>query len=230
LLSDPAGVRARQPEAVRQLTEGLMLGGFAMQAARTSRAASGAEHQFSHLWDMQHHTHNGKAPSHGFKVGIGTLAVTALYEYLLAQPLESLDVERCCAEWPNAAAREKLARELFKDAELIEVARRESRAKEIDSATLRLQLEELRRVWPALRKRLSAQLMSFAELKKTLQTVGAPIEPEQIGISRTRLRDSFREAYFIRRRFTVLDLTVRLGKLDAALADIFGAKGPWPCK
>ena len=57
--------------------------GFAMQAARNSRAASGAEHQFSHLWDMQHHTHEGKAPSHGFKVGIGTLAVTALYEFVL---------------------------------------------------------------------------------------------------------------------------------------------------
>src|ERR1043166_1573838 len=56
LLSNPAGVRARQSEAVRQLTEGLILGGFAMQAARTSRAASGAEHQFRHLWDMQYHT------------------------------------------------------------------------------------------------------------------------------------------------------------------------------
>jgi len=31
----------------------------------------GAEHQFSHLWDMQHHTHDGSAPSHGFKVAIG---------------------------------------------------------------------------------------------------------------------------------------------------------------
>src|SRR5205823_11857242 len=109
-------------------------------------------------------------PSHGFKVGIGTLAVTALYEYLLAQPIESLDVERCCAEWPDAAAREKMARELFKDGELLEVAVRESHAKEIDPAALRDQLEQLRRSWPTLRKRLSVQLMSFAELRETLQT------------------------------------------------------------
>ena len=98
LVANPAGVKARNLEAVRQLTEGLMLGGFAMQSARSSRAASGAEHQFSHLWDMQHHTHNGKAPSHGFKVGIGTLASTALYEHLLDQPLEKLNVDRCCAQ------------------------------------------------------------------------------------------------------------------------------------
>src|SRR5882724_1907353 len=95
LISDPAGVPARRPESISRLVEGLMLAGFAMQAATNSRAASGAEHQFSHLWDMQHHSHDGKAPSHGFKVGIGTLAVTALYEYVLEQPIEELDVEAC---------------------------------------------------------------------------------------------------------------------------------------
>jgi glycerol-1-phosphate dehydrogenase [NAD(P)+] len=57
---------------------------------------------------------------------------------------------------------------------------------------------------------------------------GAPTSPEQIGISRTRLRDSFRQAYFIRRRFTALDLAVRTGLLDRALDQIFGPNGPWP--
>ncbi len=87
LVADPAGVRGRKPAAIGRLVEGLMLSGFAMQSAQASRPASGAEHQFSHLWDMQHHTHNGHAPSHGFKVGIATLATTALYERLLAKDL-----------------------------------------------------------------------------------------------------------------------------------------------
>ena len=51
---------------------------------------------------MQHHTHNGHAPSHGAKVGIGTLAVTALYERLLEQPLDQLDIDAYCAAWPDA--------------------------------------------------------------------------------------------------------------------------------
>ncbi len=58
-----------EAESLARLLVGLMMSGFAMQAARSSRPASGAEHQFSHLWDMQHHTHKGIAPSHGFKVG-----------------------------------------------------------------------------------------------------------------------------------------------------------------
>jgi glycerol-1-phosphate dehydrogenase [NAD(P)+] len=64
-VSDPAGICTGTSEAMRGLVEGLMLGGFAMQATKSSRPASGAEHQFSHLWDMEHHTHMGSAPSHG---------------------------------------------------------------------------------------------------------------------------------------------------------------------
>ena len=62
---------------------------------------------------MQHHTHNGAAPSHGFKVGVATLAVTALYEYFLQQPIEKLDVERCCENWLDEKAQEAAARKLF---------------------------------------------------------------------------------------------------------------------
>jgi len=79
-LIDAAGVREASAHAIEQLVAGLIMSGLAMQAAQSSRPASGAEHQFSHLWDMQHHTHEGRTPLHGFKVGIGTLAVAGLYE------------------------------------------------------------------------------------------------------------------------------------------------------
>ena len=90
---------------------------------------------------MQHHVHNGQPPSHGFKVGIGTLAVTGLYGYLLDQKLEDLDVASCCAQWPDDAAREKTARALFSQPDLLAVALQESRAKWINAAGLGLQLE-----------------------------------------------------------------------------------------
>jgi glycerol-1-phosphate dehydrogenase [NAD(P)+] len=35
------------------------------------------------------------------------------------------------------------------------------------------------------------------------------------------MRQSFRQAYHIRRRFTVLDLAVRAGVLDSCLEEIF---------
>ncbi len=228
MVADAPGIRAARPEAIAQLTEGLMLGGFAMQATKTSRSASGAEHQFSHLWDMQHHTHNGHAPSHGFKVGIGTLAVTALYERLLAQPLDKLDVERCCAAWPNRESWLQQANAQFAEGELRAVAVKEISAKADGPEVVRQQLTQLRLTWPGLKARLQKQLISFAELRKMLQDAGAPVEPEEVGISRARLRDSFRQAFFIRRRFTVLDLAVRAGLLEGCVNEIFGPHGPWP--
>ena len=227
-VANPAGVRNQDLEALRQLTKGLLLGGFAMQSAKSSRPASGAEHQFSHLWDMQHHLHEGRTPLHGFKVGIGTLAVAGLYEYLLARNLEDLDVASCCAWWPDVASREKKVRSLFSQADLTAVALQESRAKWVDAAGLRRQLETLRRIWPDLKGRLRRQLIPRQELKAMLRAAGAPVEPEEIGISRARLRQAFGQAYCLRRRFTVLDLAVRCGLLEPALGELFGPGGPWP--
>jgi glycerol-1-phosphate dehydrogenase [NAD(P)+] len=227
-VADPAGIQSRNPAAIARLVEGLMLGGLAMQAARTSRAASGAEHQFSHLWDMQHHTHNGRAPSHGFKVGIGTLASTAFYERLLQLPLDKIEIESRCAAWPTPDQWQARVRELFGAGEVAEVAAREIQAKSGGPDTLRAQLQALRSHWPELRERLRRQLLPFGTLRTMLQAAGAPVEPEQIGITRERLRASFEQAFFLRRRFTVLDLAVRAGVFDQCVNNVFGPTGPWP--
>ncbi len=221
-----------------------MLGGFAMQCAQSSRPASGAEHQFSHLWDMSRHQSNAavqswtdrravettgrKAPSHGFQVGIGTLAVAGLYEYLLQRELEQLKIQTCAAQWPQVADVEDQIRDLFGPGRLCEIALKETKAKWITRAELRQQLETLQTVWPDLQRRLTEQLVPMVELKRRLRTVGAPAEPEEIGISRERLRESFRQAVFIRRRFTVLDVAVRCDLFEQALDHLFGPAGPWP--
>lgn len=226
-LNDPEGVRSGDENAIARLTEGLMLGGFAMQWSKSSRPASGAEHQFSHLWDMQNHTHNGDAPSHGFKVGIGTLAVATLYEHLLQQPIEQLDIDACCAAWPAIEQKEQRIRDLFRSYDFTEKAVEEVRAKYISPDELRAQLERLRASWPELKMALQRQLLPAAELKRMLKTAGAPTEPEEIGISRERLRESFEQAYYIRRRFTVLDLAIRTGHLKSGLEALFGPGGTW---
>jgi glycerol-1-phosphate dehydrogenase [NAD(P)+] len=227
-LRDPGGIQRSQGDVLQQLTEGLLYSGFAMQFAASSRPASGAEHQFSHLWDMQHHTFRGIAPLHGHKVGVATLAVTALYEYLLTQPLENLDLEHCCRRWPELSALEQAIGILFPNEQLAAVALTECRAKHVEKTELHRQLARLRTTWPSLRDRLHQQLLPFARLKQMLRDAGAPDRPEKIGLSREHLRRSFSLAYHIRRRFTVLDLVVRADLLEGALNHLFGPDGPWP--
>ena len=57
--------------------------------------------------------------------------------------------------------------------------------------------------------------------------MGAPTEPEEIGITRERLRETFIRAQFIRRRFTVLDLAVRTGYMEDWLEGLFSKGKIW---
>jgi len=227
-LASPEGVAAGDPSCLRRLIYGLMMSGFVMQAMRSSRPASGAEHQFSHLWDMQHHVYNGEAPSHGFKVGIGTLASLAVYDHLLKSDLAPFDVEQAVSKWPSIETLEARIAAALGDKALVGKAVEETRAKYISHESLRIQLTRLRDRWPGYRERLGRRLPRFAEARKMLRAAGCPFEPEQIGISRERLRVSFAHAWYIRHRYTVLDFVQRAGIAGSTMDVIFGDAGRWP--
>lgn len=228
-LSNPEGCQKGDKKAISQLIEGLVLGGFAMQWAKSSRPASGAEHQFSHLWNMQHHVmDDGTTPSHGFQVSIGTLMSLALYEQLLKSDIKNIDIDACVKAWPSLAQAETEAVEMFKGSDFPMIGATEIKAKYIPHDELREQLTLLTQNWDNLKARLQKQLISVEEAVKRLRAIGAPTQPEQIGISRERLRDSIIEAQHIRRRFTILDLAVRTRLLDTWTSAIFGPNGLWP--
>jgi glycerol-1-phosphate dehydrogenase [NAD(P)+] len=222
-MQHPEGVRTGDFETIRRLSIALMMSGFAMQSALSSRPASGAEHQFSHLWDMEGHKHEGESPSHGFKVGIGSLASIALYEALSRQPIASLDVDRAARHWPDAMDNDAEIAELFAHDELKQKAFEESRAKLASRDAVRAQLERLQEAWPELSRRLANQLLPHGEFRDMLRAAGAPYVSEAIGIDRERLRRSYRQAYHIRRRFTILDVVRRAGLTEAALDDVFSS-------
>ena len=239
-LKDPDGVKAGNPAALGPLTEGLMLGGFAMQSLKSSRPASGAEHQFSHSWDMAHHTFSGEmaqmfglykdqdkqAPSHGFKVGIGLLTTTALYEQILQTPLDQLDVKKAVQQWKPLAEQIKELDQLFDEPGVKAFAAEQLTGKYVDRAALEKQLNGLKQNWPDLKKKLRAQIIPYSESKERLRRAGAPVSCEQIGISRDRLKKTFYIAQKLRSRFTVLDVGVRTHYLDHWITALFGEGGP----
>jgi glycerol-1-phosphate dehydrogenase [NAD(P)+] len=147
---------------------------------------------------------------------------------MLEQPIENLNLDVCCDAWPDEVTLENLIPQRFSQGDLTVVALQESRAKWVSRDELREQLKKLGAIWPSLKERLRQQLLPFAELKGMLTAAGAPVEPEEIGISRERLRESFWLSYFLRRRITVLDLAVRTNLLEKALEHIFGPDGQWP--
>ena len=225
-LSDPAAVADGDVEATGMLADGLIMSGFAMQAISSSRPASGTDHQFSHFWDMEGLCYNGRHVSHGFKVGIGTMVSTACLEFLISKDLTRLDIDACVAVWPTWEAQEAYIRKMF-EGKPGHLARglAESRAKYCGPEEIRCQLNAIVAVWPELRERIREQIIPFDDVKEMLRLVGAPSRPEEIGVSKARLRDTFKCIPFMRNRYTGIDLIYRAGLLDEVTEHIFGRGG-----
>ena len=227
-LADPAAVFAGDVDKTQALADGLLMSGFAMQAIQSSRPASGTEHQYSHCWDMEDLCFEGKHVSHGFKVGIGTLVSTAELEFLLEKGLEDIDVDACVAAWKSWDEVEAEIHTLM-EGKPGHIARAlvETKGKYVGKEELRSQLETLKAAWPELSVRIREQIIPFGQVRENLRLVGAPYEPEMIGVTRERFRQTVSYIPFMRSRFTNIDVIYRLGWMDEFVQRMFGKGGIW---
>lgn len=226
-LAHPEKLVEHDHEAVAALAEGNIMSGLAMQAMQSSRPASGAGHQFSHVWEMQGHGLDWEPPlSHGFKVGVGTVASCALWEEALKLDLENLDVEKIVAA---AATDEEVAERVNAALEprIAEEAVKHSIGKNLQGDALRQRLEAIKASWPRIKERVSKQLISAADAQSRLDAVGAPSTPPQIGIDWDRFKKTHYQAQMIRPRYTVLDLLTDTGDLQDVVEALFASDGFW---
>ena len=221
----------RDPEAIRTLYSGLTACGFAMQRYRDSRPASGMEHIMSHTWEMEEVRSGCAHVSHGFKVAVGTLVATALAEILYGRneggkwitPDSGFTNAGSCDAGQLLTRRLDAVKTLLGDSpfrpKAMEIVRQKTPGQE--------ELDRRRVLFLASRKavarRIAAQLPSFAVMKKSLEEAGCPVEPAQIGLSRSRCVQSFLAAALIRTRYTMLDLAGESGLLETSAEIIFSA-------
>jgi glycerol-1-phosphate dehydrogenase [NAD(P)+] len=227
-LARSAEVAAGNPDATAELGQALVLSGLTIQACNTSRPGSGAEHLFSHYWEMMHLGEDWDPPlSHGLKVGLGTVASAALYERILARDLTTLDVEARLAHWPTTEGREAYVRGVFPEPALVDEAVKQSLAKHIDADALRDRLELVTRIWPGLAQELRDQMQPAAEFADQLRVLGAPTHPRDVGLTLADLRTAYHSAQVIRNRYTVLDFAYETGILETCLDELFAPDGYW---
>lgn len=227
MIADPERFQRGEPEAIEQLFYGLVITGLAIQFAGSTRPASGSEHQFSHLWEMRGLEHEGQFVSHGYKVGLGSIFSTALYDRLLERDLTTLDVDAVVATWPSWEETERRISALDEHPALIARALEECQAKYIPADTLRERLDLLKTRWPGLRGKLREQLLPIETLRTLLAEGGCPVHPGQIGLTIEQMRSSYNEARLIRRRYTVYDLACEAGIFDELVDELFVPGGYW---
>ncbi|MEL4357147.1 MULTISPECIES: sn-glycerol-1-phosphate dehydrogenase [unclassified Luteococcus] len=227
-LADPAGCAAGKPEAIEALAEGLLMSGLAMQAHQSSRPASGAGHNFSHQWEMEGHGLDWEPPlSHGNKVGLGTVAVCALYEQVLRLEIDAVDVDAAVAAWPDPQANDQRVAALQPIEAIREAALGQSRAKYVAPDQIRQRIELIKAHWPRIVERVTPQLVTADEAARMLQQVGGPSHPSQIGISQDKLKLTYYQAQTIRSRYTILDTLQELGLLGQVIDSLFAPGGYW---
>ncbi|WP_028708085.1 sn-glycerol-1-phosphate dehydrogenase [Propionicicella superfundia] len=228
-LSRPDALAAGDADAVAGLAEGLLMSGLAMQAHQSSRPASGAEHQFSHLWEMEGHGTDIKPRrlSHGFKVALGTVSIAALYEILLATDLTRLDIDAAVRAWPTRSRLEEKIRRYHSHPQVLPAAIEQTMAKYIEPADLAVRLHQVVELWPTLKVTLADQLIGAAELQKMLRAAGAPAHPDDIRLGWGAFKDTYVRSQMIRKRYTVLDLALEANLLDGIVEELFAADGFW---
>ncbi len=213
-LSQPDRIATGDRGAVEGLFLGLTLVGLAMEAHRSSRPASGADHQIAHLWEMDDLRHDGERVSHGACVAVGTMAALRMYDWLLARDHLSIDPARLSGT--PLAAKEAEIRVLFGPGQIADRAIAETALKHIDGASMTARLTLLHEVWPALSSRLRARLWTADHMAAHLARAGAPVTGADIGVSDDYLYRSILKARFLRSRYTVLDLLDDCGLLEQA--------------
>ena len=226
-LSQPAKLAAGDPDAYGGLVAGLNLSGLAMQVYRGTRPASGAEHYFSHLWELDHIAGDWDPPlSHGFKVAIGTLAMCQFYERFLQRDLADLDIEAAVANWGTWDDVEADIRRTM-SGPLIDKGINETAVKYVDADGLRVRLSTFAEAWDTLLPRLQAQLVAPATLQEMLRTAGAPARPEDIELTADAVKATFPRAMYYRSRYTVLDLAREAGWFTELVDEVFAPGGLW---
>lgn len=224
----PAELHTGDVAATRSLIEGLIMSGLAMQAHASSRPASGSEHLFSHLWEMEGVGVDRDPPlSHGFKVGIGSIAVASLYDRMFARDLGAIDVDALVSRRPTREQREQEVRATHTTPGLNEAAVAESMIKYLDADALRARLELIRERWSDVKPKVEEQLLSADELRDLLKAAGCPVHPSEIGVDMAAFRATFSRAQMIRRRWVSLDLCYETGILDECVEELFAPGGYW---
>ncbi len=227
-LESPEAFASGDEEKLSGVFEGLNLSGLAMQilgrsrpAADSSRAASGAEHMFSHIWEMSGHLGaDGNPVSHGFQVSLGIMCVTAMYELLFSMEAREIDIDFSVESYPDwetrAAEIEGNMKMLPSWEEYLGICR----MKYVDRGRLRERLTAVKNGWDGLRIRIREQLPSYDEMKAMLNAAGCPVRPSDIDMDRTVAIAAYAKTQCMRNRYTVFDLAYDLGVFSKYIDEI----------
>ncbi len=207
------GLMRREPEALTAVVEGLVISGISMAFAEISRPASGLEHYFSHLWEMQALQRGLPSDLHGIQVGVGTLLTLWIYEHMLNQ--ETVDVARAEAAMAafSPAQWEKEMRRIFGPItpSILEIEKMVGKNR---PETQRDHLQKITEHWEEIRGIIREELPSRAEIDDLMRRLHMPRTPADLNLTRQDTIDALIGSREIRDKYLTSSLLWDLGLLE----------------
>ncbi len=204
-----AAIGHASPQAVRTLMDALLESGYCMLDFGSSRPASGAEHHYSHYWEMSLLRTGRPAILHGAKVGVATALVAGLYARLRnltrAEAADLLEGSTL----PGRAQEEAAIRAAYGDLAGDIIAEHANFLK-LDEAGYDALKQKVLAHWEEIEV-IAAQVPPPEQITGWLEEVGGPTNVAGLGLSEEEKALAIANGHYLRDRFTVRKLARVLG-------------------
>ena len=206
-----SGLVKRAPEAIEAVVEGLILSGVCMDFAKVSRPASGLEHYFSHMWEMEALRKGEHADLHGICVGVGLCLTMPLYDVLRRHGRPTREqADKAFAAFSQEKWEEEMREVFGSTAEDVIRAEKEKYGKNT-AAVHEKRLDNLLKNWDGVLAAMDEELPATEEILSLMRSTGMPTTPEELGLDAGAVHRAFVGSREIRDKYLLSSMLWDLG-------------------
>ena len=216
VLTHAEAISARAPAGIRVLTEALLMTGLTISIIGSTRCVASMEHNMAHYWEMMKLYRGQTAPPHGASVGVAALLLVPLYHQFVLEDVSAIREDPAIAArlsreethaFVLAAYGETAANALMKVNPQIFISETMHRAR---IQRVKEQIEPIRAVFH--------KMPDENRLRQALQTLGAPLTCQDLGVDDEMRNLSLHCAADYRVRYTLTKMLRECGLLHKYLA------------
>lgn len=203
-------IKQRQPKAIGDLMESIVLTGVAMGFVGSSRPASGSEHHLSHCWEMMALMAGKKPVPHGTQVGIASVIIAKLHDKLANSTIDFAKAIEEANKFDEADWESGVRKYYGINAPEIVAEIKAEKRYAPDNRVARIR--RIEREWAKIQN-IAATMPKAEKISEILRNAGAPSSPIEVGISAEAAVDAICVAKEVRPKYTILGLLDDLGLL-----------------
>ena len=203
------GIGAGEPAGIARLLDALLESGYCMLDFGSSRPASGAEHHYSHYWEMMLLREGRPAILHGAKVGVATVMVAEIYDRVRQLSRAQVSDLLEAAVWPARAVEVAQIEAAYGDLAGDVIAEHKAFL-DLSPAEADALKRKILAHWDEIQA-IAAQVPPAAVVADLLCRVGGPATAAELGFDENERALAAANGHYLRNRFTVRKLVKVLG-------------------